>query len=390
MSNSFKKFDIYPKTLDDFRVKTISGGMLSLISLAFILILVLAEVRYYFKVDRTDELYVDTSTGEFSKKLPIFLNITFPRIPCNALNIDVMDVSGDHQNGVEHTLFKQRLDYSGKFLDDKAIPIVPNSNTKDLEEKKEKLTAKLNDPKYCGSCYGAESAAGQCCNTCEQVKAAYRYKGWAFNTLEEIEQCMGDVIERTAKYSVQEGCYMSGYFLVNKVAGNFHFAPGKSMQQGNQHVHDFMPYEVDHFNTSHTIQYLAFGTIYPGLTNPLDGMVKTVLPEVGQSGIFQYFVKVVPTIYEFTDGKQIVTNQYSVTEHFRPRNEMHPAVVPGVFFMYDLSPIMMHIKENSKSFAHFITSLCAIVGGVFTVSSLVDTLLFYLVSNKTKTRPVKY
>jgi hypothetical protein len=28
-----------------------------------------------------------------------------------------------------------------------------------------------------------------------------------------------------------EGCQVYGYLLVNKVAGNFHFAPGKSFQQ---------------------------------------------------------------------------------------------------------------------------------------------------------------
>jgi hypothetical protein len=32
-----------------------------------------------------------------------------------------------------------------------------------------------------------------------------------------------------------EGCDVYGYLEVNKVAGNFHFAPGKSFQQ--QHVH---------------------------------------------------------------------------------------------------------------------------------------------------------
>ena len=32
-----------------------------------------------------------------------------------------------------------------------------------------------------------------------------------------------------------EGCLVTGHLEVNKVAGNFHFAPGKSFQQ--HHVH---------------------------------------------------------------------------------------------------------------------------------------------------------
>lgn len=37
------------------------------------------------------------------------------------------------------------------------------------------------------------------------------------------------------KAQQNEGCEVYGYLEVNKVAGNFHFAPGKSFQQ--QHVH---------------------------------------------------------------------------------------------------------------------------------------------------------
>lgn len=33
--------------------------------------------------------------------------------------------------------------------------------------------------------------------------------------------------------------------------------------------------------------------------------------------MFQYFVKVVPTIYSGLDGTVINTNQFSVTEHYR-------------------------------------------------------------------------
>ena len=39
----------------------------------------------------------------------------------------------------------------------------------------------------CGSCYGAESG---CCNTCEDVRAAYKEKNWSFNEA-SITQCKG-------------------------------------------------------------------------------------------------------------------------------------------------------------------------------------------------------
>ena len=41
-----------------------------------------------------------------------------------------------------------------------------------------------------------------------------------------------------------EGCHIWGTLLINKVAGNFHFAPGRSYQQGNMHIHDLSPFSV--------------------------------------------------------------------------------------------------------------------------------------------------
>ena len=51
-------------------------------------------------------------------------------------------------------------------------------------------------------------------------------------------------------------------------------------------------------------------------------------------------------------------------------------MLPGVFFIYDISPIMVKFTEKRKTFAYFVTSLCAIVGGVFTVAGIVDSLIY--------------
>lgn len=48
---------------------------------------------------------------------------------------------------------------------------------------------------------------------------------------------------------------MYGFLEVNKVAGNFHFAPGKSFQQSGVHVHDLLAFQKDSFNVRH---YLLF------------------------------------------------------------------------------------------------------------------------------------
>lgn len=40
----------------------------------------------------------------------------------------------------------------------------------------------------------------------------------------------------------------------------------------------------------------------------------------------------------------------------------------AVYFLYDLSPIIVTIKEERRSFLHFITRLCAVLGGTFALT----------------------
>lgn len=93
----------------------------------------------------------------------------------------------------------------------------------------------------------------------------------------------------------------------------------------------------------------------------------------------QYYLKVVPTTYVTLANSTIASNQYSVTEHYV---EPQPDIVgpngqlPGIFFFYDLSPIKVKYQEVRRPFLTFITSACAIIGGVFTISGIVDSTLF--------------
>jgi hypothetical protein len=41
--------------------------------------------------------------------MEIHMNITFPKLPCELLTLDVMDVSGEQQHGVMHGVNKVRL-----------------------------------------------------------------------------------------------------------------------------------------------------------------------------------------------------------------------------------------------------------------------------------------
>ncbi|GMH00129.1 hypothetical protein Nepgr_001968 [Nepenthes gracilis] len=187
-------------------------------------------------------------------------------------------------------------------------------------------------------------------------------------------QCKREGFLQRIKEEEGEGCNIYGFLEVNKVAGNFHVAPGKSFQQSGVHVHDLLAFQKDSFNITHKINRLAFGDYIPGVVNPLDGVQWT---HSTPNGMYQYFIKVVPTIYTHFNGHSIQSNQFSVTEHFRSAGAGHFQTLPGVFFFYDLSPIKVTFTEQHVSFLHFLTNVCAIVGGVFTVSGILDSFIYH-------------
>ena len=53
---------------------------------------------------------------------------------------------------------------------------------------------------------------------------------------------------------------------------------------------------------------------FPWQRNPLDDLW-THSP--GGAAVARYFLKVVPTSYEFLDGRKVLTNQFSLTQFFK-------------------------------------------------------------------------
>eukprot|EP01102_Stenamoeba_stenopodia_P022764 TRINITY_DN9614_c0_g1_i1.p1 TRINITY_DN9614_c0_g1~~TRINITY_DN9614_c0_g1_i1.p1 ORF type:complete len:388 (-),score=70.92 TRINITY_DN9614_c0_g1_i1:65-1228(-) len=372
MFAALQKLDAYPKTLDDYRIRTHAGALISIFSGIIILLLVISEISFFLTTDVHSQLLVDTTRDQM---LTINVDVIFPNIPCAYLSLDVMDVAGGAQFDVQHLIYKKRLNSDGSPIGVEEVAVLEGELETRKKDREDTAALTQKEP-GCGSCYGAESADFPCCKTCEDVREAYRRRSWAFTNPSGIAQCVSENWVQKMQEQKNEGCEMYGSLIVSKVAGNFHFAPGKSFQRDHLHMHDLLALQQEEYNVSHRIVRLSFGQEYPGLISPLDGVSKTQV-EHGNA-MFQYFVKIVPTTYINIDGYEIQTNQFSVTEHLRQtaKESQHP-ILPGVFFMYDLSPIMVVYTEASPPFAHLLTSLCAIIGGVFTVAGLIDSFVYH-------------
>lgn len=303
------------------------------------------------------ELMVDRSSAE---QMTINFDLSFPKIPCFALTLDVMDAADQHQNNLEKDVLKMRLDGSGQKLG-----AYKDIHLEDLKGKD-----------YCGSCNGLkiQDEAGRliCCNSCSAVFAAHEHMGVPSPRMEDIEQCQLENWPDLIRNHAQEGCRMSGTFKVNKVNGNFHFAAGKSFDVRGRHLHDVRFLDGLRLDFAHTVHQLAFGEPHAHLKNPLDGLV--VSPDAARSSnVHSYYVKVVATDFHHRNGKSLHTNQFSVTKNTHDTATQ----VPSMFVFYDISPMVVVYSEFKRSWASFLTGVCAIVGGIYTIAALIDTFVFH-------------
>ena len=57
----------------------------------------------------------------------------------------------------------------------------------------------------------------RCCNSCDDVREAYRRRGWAFKTPDTIVQCKREGFSQRMQEQKNEGCQVFGFLEVNKV-----------------------------------------------------------------------------------------------------------------------------------------------------------------------------
>ncbi|CAL5203496.1 unnamed protein product [Lathyrus oleraceus] len=347
MKQVLKNLDAFPRAEDHLLQKTQSGALVSVIGLIIMATLFLHEMGYYLTTYTVHEMSVDLKRGE---TLPIHINMTFPSLPCDVLSVDAIDMSGKHEVDLDTNIWKLRLNSYGQIIGTEYIS--------DLVEKEH--TAHNHGDGKGHHEHSEEKAHLQSFDEATE------------NTIKKVKEALKN----------GEGCRVYGVLDVQRVAGNFHI----SVHGLNIYVAQMIFDGAKNVNVSHVIHDLSFGPKYPGIHNPLDETSRIVHDA---SGTFKYYIKIVPTEYRYISKEVLPTNQFSVTEYFSPITSQFDRTWPAVYFLYDLSPITVTIKEERRSFIHFITRLCAVLGGTFAVTGMLDRWMFRLVEAATKPKTKK-
>ncbi|XP_042028810.1 protein disulfide isomerase-like 5-4 isoform X1 [Salvia splendens] len=172
------------------------------------------------------------------------------------------------------------------------------------------------------------------------------------------------------------GCRIEGFVRVKKVPGNL-------IISAHSVSHSF---EASQMNMSHVISQFSFGKkITPrvmsdfkrllphfgGSHDRLNGLSYITNPSDSNANVtIEHYLQLVK-IEVMTKSYRLV-EEYEYTAH---SSLIHSPQVPVAKFHFEPSPMQVLITENTKSFSHFITNVCAIIGGVFTVAGILDSVL---------------
>jgi len=178
-------------------------------------------------------------------------------------------------------------------------------------------------------------------------------------------------IEDTSKVDINDGkgCRMKTSFRINKVPGNFHVSTHASHEQP---VDTNMGHEIHDLTIGEHVEHLS--SIPDSSFTPLNNIVSR---SADASSSHDYVMKIVPTIYEDVHHRNVYPYQFTYAHReYVPYTHGGFKVPATIWFRYDLNPITVKYTEKRKPFYTFLTTVCAIVGGTFTVAGIIDSLVF--------------
>ncbi|CAN8068061.1 unnamed protein product [Agarophyton chilense] len=426
-------YDVFRKLPRDLTHGTSQGGILSVIAISIIGLVFLFELWTYLAGEVETAVMLDTNTEQ---SLQINFKITTLSLPCEFTSVDVWDYlgntrldispqihktivtgrhgekimgaysdgnrfsSGDSRDEVEAEIglsesedingdnFEQKLSENHwSFVDFFApwcihcVRLAPTweafaktVHDKDIHVKVFKVDCTKNEF-LCRQQHIMGYPTLRVYQGKIPKEPDYRDKRTVSSLLTWMESMTNEHAHSSKHKLSDEGCLIEGRVWVNRVPGKFHIT-------AKSDNHDLDPKAT---NLSHIVHHFSFGIPLPRRIirhlpndvkrniNPLDGRMFINREE---HTTHEHYIKVVSTHYRV--GSSLLGTQDSLGYQMATSNHRFKSdpSIPEARFAFDLSPTAVVIIQGGKRWYEFVTSLCAIIGGIFTVVSLFDGAVY--------------
>jgi hypothetical protein len=325
---NIKTFDLFQKIgSDHINQPTIIGSVLSITSMSLIIYLLFREFLTLFNPKVIKDTIVMNERTYFPERIDDYLllklSIIFTQTPCSLLSLDREELIGTHIPNIEEGISKVSYDRYNNL-----------------------------------------------------ISSYYPYKT--------------SLLENSLLN--QDKCHIHGYVNMTKSPGDIHFSfhPYSDLYDRFIKTDDELASTI---KLSHSLHELSFGGLN---ANDLDQIRKRFgentysfleqgynmkfkdHSEDSQSYNYEYYLVLVPYLFidEVEDSKYL-TYVYSISQKQKLNNNTEE--MPMVMINYEISNIGMRYTLKSNDWLHTLTHICAIVGGVFVIFSMMNraALVFF-------------
>ncbi|KAL0443414.1 UNVERIFIED_CONTAM: protein disulfide isomerase-like 5-4 [Sesamum latifolium] len=364
------------------------------------------ELNDYLRVSTSTSIVVDKSSdGEF---LRIDFNISFPALSCEFASIDVSDVLGTNRLNITKTVRKYSIDSKlnptgSEFRSGAIAKAIKHDEEADEEYGEGSVTLnarnfdrishqnhiqgypsirifrKGSDVREDHGHHDHESYYGDrdtdsLVKTMEELVAPISLQSQSASGSPPAD--MKDDSKRPAPLA--GGCRIEGFVRVKKVPGNLIISARSA-----SHSFDATQMNMSHITPRVMSDVKRLLPHLGGSHDRLNGLSYISNPSDSNANVtIEHYLQVVKTEVMKRSYKLVEEHEY--TAHSSLIHSLDILLRNFILschrcrYSAALQNLLINdvlVTENSKSFSHFITNVCAIIGGVFTVAGILDSIL---------------
>ncbi|KPI90336.1 hypothetical protein ABL78_0563 [Leptomonas seymouri] len=162
------------------------------------------------------------------------------------------------------------------------------------------------------------------------------------------------------------GCFMKGLTPLSSARASFNVIIKDYLVNDSLKLHP--DFELNEFYIGH--QYSDWGVpqIRRQTLQPLSGFGASY--EMKSPYFFQFFLQLIPTTVDRPGKDDRFGYQY--TAYYSMLRYSGHGRAPGLYFSYQPSSFSMDCEVAYDAISHFMVHLCAVIGGVYTVASILE------------------